>query len=348
MIRSLIARFVVLLALATPLPSSAYPFDALYVLGDSLSDQGNLFGATTLALPPGNALPSADHYFSGRFSNGPVYTDLLARRLGLALTPSLTGGNNFAYGGARTAYNTVDRVPLGGPFPNPIFPWSLNAEVAAFSARGVRDPNALYIVFSGSNDIGDIVAAGMSAATVIPSAVNGILGAVDAFRLAGARTVLVPNIPDLGLTPAFRFLGAPATNPASLVSGLFNQALQRALDAYDALYDLNILQFQTDDLFNNLVSNPGVFGLTNVTTPCYSGFVAPNPGGTECSTPDQFLFWDRVHPTAAVQRIFADAILVSVVPEPSTLVLFLASMLALGVVFPNLLKSIEPSSAARL
>ena len=330
MIRSAIARFVVLLALATPLPSSAYPFDALYVLGDSLSDQGNLFGATTLALGPANALPAADHYFNGRFSNGPVYTDLLAQRLGLPLTPSLSGGNNFAYGGARTAYNRVDAVPLGGPFPNPIFPWSLNAEVAAFSARGVQDSNALYIVFSGANDIGDIVATRMNPATVIPSTVNGILGAVDAFRLAGAKTILVPNIPDLGLTPAFSFLGAPATNPASIFSGQFNQALHRALDAYDAMFDLNIIQFPTYDLFNSLVSNPGLFGLSNVTTPCYSGFVGPNPSGTECSTPDRFLFWDIVHPTAAVHRILANAILVSVVPEPSTLALLLVSMLGMG------------------
>ena len=347
MIRSLIARFVVLLALAAPLPGSAYPFDAVYVLGDSFSDQGNLFGATTLALGPANALPAADHYFSGRFSNGPVYTDLLAQQFGLPLTPSLTGGNNFAYGGARTAYNRVDAVPLGGPFPSPIFPWSLNAEVAAFSARGVHDPNALYIVFSGANDIGDIVAARMNPATVIPSTVNGILGAVDAFRLAGARTVLVPNIPDLGLTPAFRFLGAPAVNPASIFSGLFNQALHTALDAYDARFDLNIIQFQTDDLFNSVVSNPGLFGLSNVTTPCYSGFVAPNPGGTECAALDQFLFWDVVHPTAAVHRLLADAIVVAVVPEPSTLALFLASMLVFGAVFPSLPKRVRASSETR-
>ena len=43
---SVITRFVVLLVLTMPAPSSAFPFDAIYVLGDSLSDQGNLFGAT--------------------------------------------------------------------------------------------------------------------------------------------------------------------------------------------------------------------------------------------------------------------------------------------------------------
>lgn len=304
MIRSLsvIARFVVLLVLAIPAPSSARQFDAIYVIGDSLSDQGNLFGATTL-IPGAPQLPDANHYFDGRVSNGPVYTDLLAQALELPLGPSLLGGNNFAYGGARTAYNVVDSV-----FPPGLFPWSLNAEVAEFINRGVHDPRALYIVFSGANDIADILVLGLDPATVIPNAVAGILGAVQAFKNAGATIVLVANIPDLGLTPAFRPLGPPATNPASFFSRQFNQALQVALNGFSGLH---IIQFQTDELFNSAVSNPGEFGLTNVTADCYTGFVSPIPAGIvrpECN-PDQWLFWDRVHPTAAVHAILAEAIL---------------------------------------
>src|SRR3954468_5021943 len=58
---------------------SASAFEHLVVFGDSLSDTGN----------------------AGRFSNGPVWVEYLADRLGLTLSPSQRGGSNFAVGGAR-------------------------------------------------------------------------------------------------------------------------------------------------------------------------------------------------------------------------------------------------------
>src|SRR2546423_1544118 len=77
------------LLLALPLHSFALPFSNIYVLGDSLSDQGNLFLATSSLAGPSNAFPAPDHNFNGRFSNGPVYTDVVAQKLGLPLGPSL-------------------------------------------------------------------------------------------------------------------------------------------------------------------------------------------------------------------------------------------------------------------
>ena len=85
-------------------------FRHMFVLGDSLSDQGNLFSATTALadtfnLPP---IPASDHYYRGRFSNGENYAGLLATKLGFTLTPSQLGGGNYAFGGARADYNRVD------------------------------------------------------------------------------------------------------------------------------------------------------------------------------------------------------------------------------------------------
>src|SRR5215467_8906961 len=86
------------------------PIKNMYVLGDSLSDQGNLFQATSEIGPAFNVppLPDANFYFDGRFSNGEIYAGQLANMLGFTIGPSLAGGNNFAFGGARTAYNTVE------------------------------------------------------------------------------------------------------------------------------------------------------------------------------------------------------------------------------------------------
>ena len=325
MLKSFVGRCLAVILLSLPACGFAGPFSNVYVLGDSLSDQGNLLLATG-GIPGVPALPDPLHYFAGRFSNGPVYTDLLAQGLGLTLRPSLLGGTNFAYGGARTAYNTVESTQPGGFLPPGQFPWSLNAEITDFRARNIHDPGALYVVFSGSNDIADMVR-GINA-TAIPTTLAAVLDAIDAFRDAGARTILVPNLPDLGLTPLFRLNPNPlAAVAATTFSSTYNAVLH---DALDAISGVNIVEFDTFTAVRNIVANPGAFELSDVTRPCYSGFVAPNPTATECPDPDEHFFWDVVHPTRVVHRILAGQLLASGLPLPSTLPLLLLGLLALG------------------
>ena len=328
--KSCAARLLLLACFGIPFASSAAQYSGLYVIGDSLSDQGNLFAATGSLSGGSIAAPDSAHYFNGRFSNGPVYTDYLAQALSLPLAPSELGGTNFAFGGARTTYNIAESG-VGGPFPAGAAPWSLNAEVQAFHSRSISNPTGLYIVFSGSNDIGDILQFRQNPAVVLPTLLNGILGAINEFKLAGAQTVVVPNVPDLGLTPAFSALGPPAVNPASILSSQFNQSLAAALNS---VVGVNIVQFQTDHFLRDLYNNPGSFGFSDVVTPCYSGFVAPNPTATECGNPNEHLFWDLVHPTTDVHQILARSIFAAVtaVPEPRTYPMMLAGLGLLGLV----------------
>ena len=60
-------------------PVTPLPIRSMYVLGDSLSDQGNLLAATSaLGAPLGQpGIPDPLHYFEGRFSNGGNYVDAL-------------------------------------------------------------------------------------------------------------------------------------------------------------------------------------------------------------------------------------------------------------------------------
>ena len=75
----------------------AAPYTGMYVFGDSLSDTGNLYGASGGTVPgPSTA------YTQGRFTNALNYVDGLAAGLGLSAAPSILGGTNFAWGGART------------------------------------------------------------------------------------------------------------------------------------------------------------------------------------------------------------------------------------------------------
>jgi outer membrane lipase/esterase len=326
-IRKCFFRCIALLVLAFPIQTWATPFDAIYVLGDSLSDQGNILTATTALNafnPAVPVLPDPVHYNAGRFSNGPVYTDYLSQLLGVPLVPSLLGGTNFAFGGARTTYNLGDSI-----LPGTTIPWSLNAETAAFASRGINDPNGLYILFSGSNDLFDILSPvpGLGPSTV-PTLLNGVQTAIQAFKLAGAQTILVPNVPNLGLAPAA--VGNPAISAAATnLSQQYDTQLHALLAA---ITGVNIIEFDTFSWLTSIVDDPASFGLSNVTSPCYSGFILPDPTASVCGNPDGFLFWDREHPTTVAQALLANQLFAAVVPvsEASTLPLVLAGLVFLG------------------
>jgi phospholipase/lecithinase/hemolysin len=70
----------------------------------------------------------------------------------------------------------------------------------------------------------------------------------------------------------------------------------------------------------NVDSNPAAYGFTNVTDPCFNGV-------TVCADPNQYLFWDDIHPTAAAD-VFLGAEFAAAVPEPSTSVLVFAGLCA--------------------
>lgn len=147
---------------------AALLFDRLVVFGDSLSDTGN----------------------AGRFTDGEVWIEHLARGLGLGLAPARFGGFNYAVGGARTH---------GGAF-------SLREQVQLFIATrdsGRPDPETLYVVFGGSNDLRALV--GVEDKTAGADAAVAEVGSMlRTLIAAGARQLLVPNLPDVGRTPEAR------------------------------------------------------------------------------------------------------------------------------------------------
>ncbi|MCS3401325.1 autotransporter domain-containing protein [Pantoea sp. B566] len=158
-------------ALTTPLPAMAW--DSLTVFGDSLSDTGNV----------------------GRFTynsaTNPLYDEILARQAGLTLQPSSQGGSNYAAGGA-----------VAVPAINPQF--NTQDQVARYLAsnNGRADPNGLYIHWIGGNDLAAAVALPPLATTLIDNSAGAAASQVKALLNAGAGTVIVPTIPNVGATPA--------------------------------------------------------------------------------------------------------------------------------------------------
>lgn len=276
-------------------------FGGIVVFGTSLSDPGNAFALTgEQSTAPYRTLdslliPSAPYAKGGHhFSNGATWIEQLARPLGRAayVLPAFQGVNgkasNYAIGGARA------RTVSGSA--------SLSDEVNAF----LRDvdhaafPDALYVIEFGGNDIRDALTSGEP--SILGSALMSIRDNIQVLYNAGARKFMVWNTPNLSLAPAIRMLGPDIGIYAEIFSQNYNMGLDDVLGGLAAaLPDITILSFDAYGILESLVLNPEEFGLSIVDEPC----VKPNHPPFECKTPDDFLFWDGVHPTKAVHAILA-------------------------------------------
>lgn len=312
-------------------PAWAGNYSGIFAFGDSLSDTGNLLLATST--PPGipgvNPQP-VPPYSNGRFSNGPVWVQDLSASLGLgAVTPSLGGGNDYAFGGAQTGNTVVNPVGPGNSIDLP-------SQLAQFQASHTTAPsNALYTVWIGSNDLFFGLATGNAATalTVEKQAVANVDGFLGGLAALGARNILLVGVPDLGLIPLFGVLNPAYAADATALTNLFNFDLAKAANTTAATDGLKLSFLNTAALIDAAVANPGAFGFTDVTHPCWTGSYdgGPNSGtlcGTTSAAQDTHLFWDYIHPTEAGAAIVAAAAFTEV-PEPDSLAL-LATGLSLG------------------
>ena len=293
------------------------PFTSFNIFGDSLSDTGNVFLATGGAQPP-----ASQPYVGGAFSNGPLWTDLLAVSLGQpgGGTASLMGGTNYAWAGARAS---------GGSTPSTLVQ---TANVAAGFWGGVAaDPTGLYVLLAGGNDMRDARTAfpSLSLASDIDgrqaaanAAITSLGQSLGLMAGKGVKNVLLANLPDLGATPEAAGLGLTAVS--SDATNRFN-ALMPGLIAQAGGLGLNVsfldLAGVSAAVRNDALNNGGaVYGITNVLTPC-AGFTGSI--GISCNVS---LFSDALHPSARGHELIAAAALVTVVPEPSSML-----MLAVGI-----------------
>ncbi|MBW8304848.1 MAG: autotransporter domain-containing protein, partial [Brevundimonas sp.] len=274
--------------------ANAQSYGRLVVFGDSLSDNGNLY--TLLGQP------TSPPYYQGRFSNGPVFTELLGFNAGLYTQGApVTGSVNYAFGGART-----DNAALP--------PGMRNQLLAYTGGGGTFGANDLVSVLGGANNLFQQLSAygalppaqqavtnpqafvqpvAMAAAADIHFIVNSVAG-------AGAGTILVSNLPRLGITPQFnQGLAAPLAPLADFAGSTFNSALLTGLFGVAATNpNSNIILMDLYKISDPLAGNPGLFGLTNAHDACFNGV-------TFCADPDSYLYWDGVHPTAAGHRLIA-------------------------------------------
>ena len=269
-LRTGLALLIFIMVVAAKFMDKTHPITELYVFGDSLSDTGMVFRAT------GGMYPPNPTYYQGRYSNGRVWIEYLAESLHLSSKQT----NNFAYGGATT-----------GSVGNSYVPSLLNQVQSFTQTHQKTNSDALYVLWAGANDY----LQGVSSATV---PVKNLTIAINSLTDVGAKKILVGNLPDLGQLPVTR-TSKNSVNLSALTQA-HNQGLRRSLKILSQQHsDLEIVVLDANTLYRDAIANPAAFNFTNVTSPCLSG-------SSICSNPDQFLFWDGIHPTAAAHRIIGE------------------------------------------
>ena len=203
MLSTLSSRVTAVSLCATLLAGNAYAqsFSNTIFFGDSLSDAGAFVG-------------QPDALDGGRFTTnpGPVWTELLAGGLGAGATANnptnpMTDptGTNFAQGGAQV------NNPIGvGQSASPQNALPIASQVGFYlNTRGPADPDALYSIWGGANDVffqAGLVGAGLSDVNTAVASMMTSAGTVAALAgvlaSSGANYILIPNLPDIGATPA--------------------------------------------------------------------------------------------------------------------------------------------------
>jgi len=270
-LRSAAVRSLVLLAvlMVSSNRAAAEPqptFDHLVVFGDSLSDMGN----------------------AGRFSNGPVWVEQLAAMLKLPLSASERGGQNFAVGGAR--------VEEG--------PQSLRAQVEEFLKQPRPSGRTLYVIWGGGNDV--LAAIGepdaLSKVTAAAASLKNVLAELIAH---GASDLLVPNLPDVSVTPEVQAHGTKAISEGRRLSFDFNKVVEQGLnDVVHSSTSLKLYRLDVAAMAERARNEPASYGFTNISTPCRAS--------SQCQS---YLFWDEVHPTTEAHAHLAEAALRALSPD---------------------------------
>lgn len=290
----------VCIAIALSGNATANNFSQTIFFGDSLTDSG-YFKNTPLVQ---TFKPSS----TAKFTTNPdkVWSEHFAEAYGSNATSIALdkNGNNYAGGGAKvnTPVNNAGLIPL-----------SLEEQINKHENERGIDPNALYSVWIGANDL---FAANTLAQTdneaankALFDAANNAGSYIKSLNEKGANNILVFSLPDVGLTPLA--LTNNKSTPAKYTeqSQYYNDTLMSNLKSING----NIIVLDTFSLLQEVIANPSAYGYTNVkdkacdpvkTFAGQSVFCTPDTYAEENAN-NTYVFADNVHPTGITHKSIA-------------------------------------------
>jgi phospholipase/lecithinase/hemolysin len=292
------------IVLGVSLPASAGELRRVITFGDSLSDPGNAFVLLgTVSRPPFELIPDAPYLRGGfHFTNGETWIEQWTRALELPRSggPALLAPrvfSNYAVGGARA---------------RPAGQMDLTTQVNLFlgNHRGGVGPDTLTVLFLGGNDVRDALEAlatdpsGAQSGVILQQAVTAIIDNLRVLASRGARAFFIANAPNLALVPAVRLQGPTAQGAAQYLAMVFNEALAQALAEVQQVAPVQITSFDIFGILNAVAQAPSLYGFEDVEHSCITPGVIVH---AVCRHPDEYLFWDGIHPTRAAHALLARA-----------------------------------------
>lgn len=275
----------------------ASEYNSVTFFGDSLTD-GGYFSPITQG-----QLQNAE---SGQFTTNPdnTWATSFAEQLGSeAVANTLNGeqtGNNYAIGGAR-AGEDVSNNSFGISVPID----SANTQVNDYLSNNTVDPNGLYVVWAGANDLSAAAEDPSNAQSIIGAAVGSQIASINTLKDSGANYILVPNVPDIGLTPRAIEQGEAAQAQSTFITNQYNQAMLDGVTATGA----NIIPLDTFSLLQQITPDPQSYGFANVTDRACGTTSSLLCGRNELVSADannSYFFADDIHPTGRAHQMIAD------------------------------------------
>lgn len=303
---------------------SVSPYDDIIAFGDSLTDVGNVAGVTD----PGTAPLINGYYQQTHFSDNIVWVEWLANfwnlptrtpgRGNVTTLPPQPNGNTWAWGGSEAASGTVQPDGVNEPIPN------LQLEVSQYLANNTVNPNALYTIWSGANNL---LVGGKFGPQAAADAVDSVKDALKTLEAAGARHFVVLNMPKLGDTPEAQAGGVIDEAIANEFATVYNDVLDAVLlelrsdpffraDIFD-VDTFSELELVVDTVNSGQPYTPDFFvpgDPVTITNVIDQGLTFFNDNGT---FPPGYLFWDDIHPTTQGHQVVAGLVLQAVIPSPA-------------------------------
>lgn len=316
--------------------SYALDIDRIIVFGDSLSDTGNIYNFTVQAKKIISAFPLIPRnppYYQGRFSNGPIWAESLAEAMDVPLV-------SYAYAGA-----WAEPIYDSGPFVPFSLGSQVDFYLVSSLNDFHKDKHLYVIWSGSNDYIHgrydkdgkpDFEYPTTNTSKVIQSQIDWLI-------YYGAKNFLIINLPDLSLTPQIIAKGPEFVSMAAELSKQHNIKLAKMLIEEQKQYpDVKIISVDVNNYFSEIIINPEKLHLKNVKDPCYDGdyllsmakladdpevkaakemkldiinndflYVAyvnsrlADKGKKSCANPDEYLFWDKLHPTRIVHQALA-------------------------------------------
>ncbi|KAJ2590144.1 hypothetical protein H4R99_007200 [Coemansia sp. RSA 1722] len=264
-------------------------------------------------------------YWNGRFSSGPVWNEYLSLLLDFNL-------DNHAVGLAKS--ETVHRMILN---LLPLDPPTTEDQIAEFATNlqlGNTAPlNPLVdiaVLEIGSNDANsafvEVPEGDLTIYEFAHQLSDIVVGQLQSLSDLGFRKILVTNLPSLQHAPIVR--AKQRTDMAQVAVSYYNRLLKEKTDSWRQSVGEDLDLFDIVELggFVDIAIRPSVsleLGITDTVSYCVAGpwvdlfndqlsltkfmryLVSSDSNAALCDDPGTRFFWDPVHPSERVHRLFA-------------------------------------------